>query len=113
MTTQHNDQADHVEATAAETPTRLDLSRVAATEDEGARETRPIPAVEVAGAEASVASLEPTDAPVATADGEEEDDSGATVAQEAVRPTPAATRPRKTTLAVAINRQTTGPRAES
>jgi hypothetical protein len=113
MTTQRNDQADHVEATAAETPTQMDLSRVAASEDDGARETRPIPALDLETTEASDEPSQSPDSPVGARDVEEDDDSGATVAQEAVRSTPAATRPRKTTLAVAINRQTTGPRAES
>lgn len=113
MTTQDKAGADddvEILATEAEEPTRLDLTRVNADGAEGARETRPLPAVEQADPTAtadlrtrSIQSEEPPSADSA-------EDPGATVAQSVVRPeTPS--RPRKTTLAVAINRQITGPRA--
>lgn len=116
MTTQDKAGADESVETAAEVeePTRLDLSRVNADGADGAdggRETRPIPAVELpdptATADLRVRPAQGVESPAADA----EEDLGATVAQNAVRPE-APSRPRKTTLAVAINRQTTGPRAE-
>ena len=112
MTTQHKTDADDSVEAAAETPTRLDLSRVTESEAEGGRETRPLPAVDAADPSATV-ELRPRQPLAANATPDDaEEDSGATVAQSAVRPE-APSRPRKTTLAVAINRQTTGPRSES
>lgn len=117
MTTQDKAGANDDVATSAEAeePTRLDLARVNANDAESAdgdRATRPIPAVELVDPAATAdLRLRPTQSAKAPAAGDEED-LAATVAQSAIRPE-APSRPRKTTLAVAINRQTTGPRADS
>ena len=108
MTTQHKADAEDAGESAGEAPTRLDLTRVGAEGADAARETRPL-AVEVAKDDAvelrpAAGKHGPTDA--------SDDDPGATVAQQVVQPE-ATPRPRKTTLAVAINRQPTGPRTES
>lgn len=72
----------------------------------GARETRPLPTLEAERQADVTEAVAPKPADVASADSDESDqsDESATAKQESVRSTPPTSRPRKTTLAVAITR---------